>query len=267
MNGRNQLRMLARETIYKFIFLRLLLVPKKIPLSSQSSCLDCEARKFAWFEPGSADELLSDRQTHRHSQNIYEPGEYLFAEGDVHKMAYTLKEGWAICYKQLLDGQRQVVHVALPGDFLGYQTDFSEAIDYSVVAVTECKFCGFTPSGIDSLLQKDISLIKRLMEIQNKQNKACKRKLSIVGQAQAKSKVAHFLSDLVERLARRGMDVEGTLAFPLSREDIADAIGITPVHLSRVSVELSNANIVECRHNKLKVMDILKLKQLSEAVF
>ncbi|CAA6827932.1 MAG: cAMP-binding proteins-catabolite gene activator and regulatory subunit of cAMP-dependent protein kinases [uncultured Thiotrichaceae bacterium] len=242
-------------------------MPKKIPQSMQASCMDCEARKFAWFEPGSADELLSQRQVYRNSQSIYEPGEYLFAEGDVHPMAYTLKEGWAICYKQLLDGQRQVVHVALPGDFLGYQTDFSERIDYSVMAVTECKFCGFTPAGIESLLEKDLSLIKRLMEIQNKQNKSCKRTLSVVGQAQAKSKVAYFLADLVERLERRGLDIEETLAFPLSREDIADAIGITPVHLSRVSVELSNAHVVECRHNKLKVMDIPALQHLAEAVF
>lgn len=233
----------------------------------QSPCMECDARKFAWFEPGSADELLADRQVHRDSQAIFEPGEYLFAEGNVHKKAYTLKEGWAICYKQLLDGQRQVVHVALPGDFLGYQTDFSEPIDYSVVAVTECKFCGFTPNGIDSLLQKDLSLIKRLMEIQNKQNKACKRKLSIVGQSQAKSKVAYFLADLVDRLEKRGLDIHQTMVFPLSREDIADAIGITPVHLSRVSVELSNEQVVECRHNKLRVMDYDALQKLAESVF
>ncbi len=238
-------------------------MPKKIPANLQSSCMDCEARQFAWFEPGSADLVLSERQKYRSSQLLLERNEYLFREGEVHKAAYTLKEGWAICYKQLQDGQRQIVHIALPGDFLGYQTDPEQTIDYSVMTLTECKFCSFTPSAIDHLLENDINLIKRLMEIQNKQNVACKLKLSIVGRAQTRHKIAFFLADLVRRLERRGINTADIISIPLSREDIADAIGITPVHLSRVIVEFHNDKIMECRHNKLKIINLKELQELA----
>lgn len=238
-------------------------MPKKIPINMQSSCMQCETRQFAWFEPGSADLVLSERQKHRTSQLLLEPNEYLFREGDIHRSAYTLKEGWAICYKQLVDGQRQVVHIALPGDFLGYQTDPDKPIDYTVEALTECKFCSFTPEAIDRLLENDIHLIKRLMEIQNKQNAACKLKLSIIGQAQTRHKIAFFLTDLVNRLKRRGVDTSDVIPIPLSREDIADAIGITPVHLSRVIVEFHENNIMECRHNKLKIINLHELLELA----
>ena len=239
-------------------------MPKKIPQNMQSSCVNCEAREFAWFEPGaSTDSLLIERQKHRSSQLQLETGEYLFREGEKNQAAYTLKEGWAVCYKQLENGQRQVVHIALPGDFLGYQTDYSTPIDYSVIASTDCVLCSFTPPAIDTLLKTDIGLIKRLMEIQNKQIVACKRKLSIVGQAQTKHKIAYFLADLVKRLKRRGIKIDDIISIPLNREDIADAIGITPVHLSRVIVEFHDANIMECRHSKLKVTNLEELQRLA----
>ena len=226
--------------------------------------MNCEAREFSWFEPGaSTDKLLVERQANRSSQIRLEAGEYLFREGDHHRTAYTLKQGWAVCYKQLENGQRQVVHIALPGDFLGYQTDYSQPIDYSVVTTTESILCSFTPSAIDKLLTTDMHLIKRLMEIQNKQIAVCKKKLTILGQAQTKHKIAYFIADLVQRLKNRRIDINDIISIPLTREDIADTLGITAVHLSRVIMELHDAKVMECRHSKLKVTNLGELQRLA----
>ena len=235
---------------------------RKIPPQSQSSCLSCEAREFAWFESVSEGQLL-EREKNRTGQYRLAANEHLFMEGDEHHSCYTLKHGWAICYKQLKDGQRQIVHVALAGDFLGYKSDPNGPIDYSVMAVTDCVLCSFSEDSMSELLEVDINLIHRLIAIQAKQNKTCRKSLSYVGQSQAKNKVAFFLMDLVERLERRGVDISDTVNFPLSRIDIADAIGITPVHLGRVSVELSQDDIVECRHNTLTVKNYNVLKNMA----
>lgn len=69
----------------------------------QASCLNCKAREFAWFDSIS-EEHLKERQSLRSGQYTLEEGEHLFMEGDEHHTSYTLKEGWAICYKQLKDG-------------------------------------------------------------------------------------------------------------------------------------------------------------------
>ena len=239
---------------------------KKIIPKNQSSCLSCEAREFAWFESVSKGQLV-EREKNRTGQYTLSTNEHLFMEGDEHHSCYTLKQGWAICYKQLKDGQRQIVHVALAGDFLGYKSDPNDTIDYSVMAVTDCVFCSFSEDSMNELLQVDINLIHRLIAIQAKQNKTCRKSLSYVGQSQAKNKVAFFLMDLVERLKRRGVDINGLVDFPLSRIDIADAIGITPVHLGRVSVELSQDDIVECRHNTLTVKNYEVLKDMAGSDF
>lgn len=237
---------------------------KKIVPADQASCLTCEAREFAWFEPGANEQLLR-REKKRTGQHRLSANEHLFMEGDELHTSYTLKQGWAICYKQLKDGQRQIVHVALAGDFLGYKSDPDEPIDYSVMAVSDCVLCSFSEESVNDLLQMDVQLIHRLIAIQTKQNKVCRKSLSYVGQSQAKNKVAFFLMDLIERLERRGIDVSQAVDFPLSRIDIADAIGITPVHLGRVSVELSQDEVVECRHNVLNVKNYEMLKGMAES--
>lgn len=238
---------------------------KKIAAAEQQSCCACDARKFAWFEPGSDGQLV-EREKKRSAQYQLDANQHLFMEGDELHHCYTLKTGWAICYKQLKDGERQIVHVALAGDFVGYKSDPNEVIDYSVMAVTDCVFCSFSENDMNALMTQDTDLIHLLIAIQTKQNQVCRRSLSYVGQSQAKNKVAHFLMDLIERLDQRGVDIHSTVNFPLSRIDIADAIGITPVHLGRVSVELKADDVLECRHNTLNVKNLDALKTLASSV-
>lgn len=236
---------------------------KIIPYNKQSSCKNCKARSFSWFKSAPNDTVIAQRQAQRSFQLTLAKNKHLFIEGEVHKSAYTLKEGWAICYKQLANGQRQVLQIVLAGDFLGYQTDFNKPIDYSVIAVTDCVLCSFNAPAIDKLLMADRSLVQRLMEIQHAQHAACKHTLTVIGQAQTKHKLAYFLIELVKRLAERKVDVNGVIAIPLTREDIANAIGVTPIHLSRVITELSKANIVECKKNHLRLIQADVLQTLA----
>lgn len=224
--------------------------------------MDCEAREFAWFEPGDVAHL-PERQKHRAGQYHVRPGGHIFREGDVLDRAYTLKTGWAVCYKLLANGQRQVLHIALAGDFIGCQANYTHPIDYSVTAVTDCILCAFRSENIEQLLISDPSLMKRLFEINANQAEKCRTRLAYVGQAQAKYRVALFLTHLIERLGRRGVDTSQLVEFPLTREDIADAVGITSVHLSRISAELRSQGIVDCRYNRLVVTDLEALKLLA----
>ncbi len=234
----------------------------KIPVMTESSCLDCDSRKFAWFEPG--DEAhLPEREKQRAGQYLVRAGGNVFMEGDILDYAYTLKQGWAICYKLLANGQRQVLHVALAGDFIGCQANYGQPIDYAVMTVTDCVFCAFSAESMQNLLIAEPSLMRRLFEINAKQSEKCRTRLAYVGQAQAKYRVALFLTHLIERLERRGIDTSQMVEFPLTREDIADAVGITAVHLSRISAELRARNIVECRYNRLVVTDLDALKTLA----
>ena len=239
---------------------------RNLKIKDQINCIDCSIRHHAWFKPCHED-TLKLHQAHRTGQFHLNSGDYLFMEGEKPQSVFTLQEGWVICFKSLANGQRQILHIGLAGDFLGYRVDFNKPIDYSVVAVTECTTCAFSGGAIRTLLQADADLIERLFEIHSETSEACRTSLSYVGQSTAKLKVAFFLNNMVSRLKERGVDISQSIFFPLTREEIADAIGVTSVHLCRVSVELRKIKIVDCRHGRLELLNVKKLEKLANSVF
>ncbi len=238
----------------------------KLARQNQLSCKDCSSRRHAWFKHCS-EAQLDDLQQHRSAQHLLEAGEYIFMEGDTPRAAFTLQEGWAICFKSLSNGRRQILSVALAGDYLGYQADMSQPIDYSAITVSPCRVCSFSANSIMQLLQKQPELIHSLLEIQQEQAEACRTRLTYVGQAPAKQKLAFFLVNLLRKLETRGVDISQTVDFPLTHEDVADAIGITSVHMCRVAIELRRAGIVDCRHNHIQVTNFEALNELAKSVF
>ena len=238
----------------------------KLPKEKQITCENCSSRRHAWFEQCNKNDL-ENFQLYRNSQCCLKPGDYLFMEGETPKFAYTLQEGWAICFKSLSNGRRQILSVVFSGDYLGYRTDMSIPIDYSVMVVSEARVCSFSEKNIQQLLTKSPKLIQSLIKIQQKQATACRTRLTYVGQAPAKLKIAYFLVNILEKLSRRGVDITKNIDFPLTHENIADAIGITPVHMCRVAVEMRQSGIVDCRHNHIRVLDFDALNKLANSIF
>ncbi len=227
-------------------------------------CTECPVRKLAWFEPGE-DDALARREALRTTQYTVAAKQPVYQEGDAPREVYTLQSGWVIQYKMLENAHRQVLHVALPGDLLAFRPDLDQPLDHAAVAATDITLCVFNEQSIHQLLSEFPELTHRLFQIQSAQAEQCRRRLSYVGQAPARQRIALFLLDLIERLSVRGVDISQSISFPLNHEDIADAVGITPVHLSRLSSEMRSLGIVDCRYNKLTVRDIGRLQSLAHA--
>jgi CRP/FNR family transcriptional regulator len=238
----------------------------KLPKNEQISCKDCSARRYAWFKKCKKTKL-ENLQEYRSTQSVIKAGDYLFMEGETPRHAYTLQEGWVICFKTLSNGQRQVLSVVFSGDYLGYQTDMNKPLGYSAQAATDCRVCSFSEANIAQLLMKEPELIQTLLEIQGKQAAECQNHLSYVGQASAKLRTAYFLAKIIEKLEKRGVDIRQRIEFPLTHEDVADAVGVSSVHMSRVSSELRRDEIIDCRHNHIHVLDFKALHCLAGSIF
>lgn len=226
-------------------------------------CINCSARKLALFEPCTEKEL-EHRHYQPHQQTTLQNSEALFNEGDLDVKACTLQSGWALCFKLLPDGHRQILHIGLPGDFLGYRSNKTIPIDYSVISAGESTFCSFNDEQLKHIFSNNFAVTDRFFSMQDKSVRECRKNLTIIGQAKAKQKIAYFFCTILKKLEERGVSTKGSIDFPLMREDIADAIGITSVHLSRLSTELAKDKIIDCRHGKLTVLNREKLFQLQE---
>ncbi|MGF1546247.1 MAG: Crp/Fnr family transcriptional regulator [Thiotrichales bacterium] len=224
-------------------------------------CIDCRVRSFAWFQPCTRDHL-AERQRLRDDQFLARPRGIIYRQGEVVPYAFTLYDGWAVQYQQLTNGKRQILHVALPGDLLGYRYDMSTPVDHTTEALTDVTLCGFTADGMQKLLQHSPELFRRLVEMQSEGLRECHGNLANIGQNSTKLRIASFFSKLFVRLRARGSITNNTLQIPLTQEHIADVVGVTPVHVSRVCSELRHLGILEFHHGKLVLLDEAKLASL-----
>ena len=227
-------------------------------------CSECEVRRRALFR-GVPEDQLNWMQEYRHAQ-FDTPARYeLFREGETAEYLYTLHAGWAIIYKTVSNGKRQIMRFALSGDFLGFQADLAARMGYGVTTLTPCRLCAFPRSRMNEMLEANARVAMRLAEMNARYMAICQTHLLCTGRKPAKERLAFLFLELHQRLRQLhgGDDNEG-VEFPLAQEEIGDAIGLTNVHVSRTLQELKQDGLVRMAGKRLYILDQQRMQQLAE---
>jgi CRP/FNR family transcriptional regulator len=175
---------------------------------------------------------------------------------------FVLCAGWAFRYFQLADGRRQILKFLLPGDLFSSITIFDKTFHFSVKALTEVQVSGFSRSevrkrcGADSDVQGAIA--KSCVTDTNEMTEL----LTALGQCSAEERIAHLLLHLMPRIAARNVIREQRYPFPLRQQHIADAVGLTPVHVSRVLGLFRERRLLELSEGHLKVINPAELERI-----
>jgi CRP/FNR family transcriptional regulator len=226
-------------------------------------CIECEIRELALFRPVEQT-LLDWKQRYRQGQYSIPPKTQIYTEGQVLDEAYTLFRGWVALTKTLPTGKRQVLRIALPGDFLGYQPNqFERPSTHSAVALTECVVCLFPRSSVETMVFEQPDLAKRLIQIYQGYMAYCQEHITSIGQRSAKQRIAELFLDLLYRLRRRAQVQGNRMPLYLTQEDIGDAVGITSVHVSRVMRQLREAGLIRYKGHSLTLLDEAELARVA----
>lgn len=178
----------------------------------------------------------------RRQQHIARPGETRTA-------IYRVEEGWACRYSLLPDGRRQITALYLPGDFCEPQWLLSGKAELPVVALTGVRA---TVVPLASIHSRPGDVVKRLLGDMVQMMERQSRSIISLGRKSAVERVSELLCDLCKRLgdAQAG---DGLCTIPLTQRDIADVVGLTPVHVNRVLQSLRQRGMVEIRGRTLLV--------------
>jgi len=227
-----------------------------------TECRACPIRNLALFE-AVKDELLDWTQKYRSQQYALDARRLLYRDGEIVNECFTLFQGWAMLYKMLPDGKRQILRIALPGDFLGFRTGH-EPVNHSAMAITDCVLCGFPGDRLNELFREQPEIFIKLISIQQHNMSQCYDHVLSVGQKSAIESIACMLIELYNRCIER--DTTGqpdSIYFPLSQEEIADYAGITLVHVSRVIKELRDQGVLDNGHRKIQILDPDELRVIA----
>jgi len=166
--------------------------------------------------------------------------ETIFSQGDSPACAYKVVSGVVRVCKHMSDGRRHVLRFAFPGDFFGVM-EFAHH-SFTAEAVTDVVLMSYPQTRLSALCDERATVSRRFATILSQ--KACdmQNHLAVLGRQSAKERVASFLLYLVEHM---GCEEEDLIDAPMSRNDIADYLGLTNETVCRVLSELKRERVIE----------------------
>ena len=174
-----------------------------------------------------------------------------------------LLDGWALSSLNVKAGGRQIVKVHMPGDMLGLTSlAFTRAVD-TVTALTTLKVCTVPQEALGQMFESNARLAALLFLISLEERVMLVDRLAMVGRAETSQRIAALILQLRERMMRSQPGTGLTFRFPLTQLHIADMIGVTTVHVSRVIQELGAAGLIKWERGKVTILDLAALQQWS----
>lgn len=180
----------------------------------------------------------------------------ILREGDQRTSLLFVLQGWGCRYKQLPDGRRQVVSFMLPGDMCDADTGITEYMDHTIGAITTMKVAEVKFQRFAALRERHPAVSQAIARYQRAQIAIQREWSTSLGQRSAIERLAHLLCELFLRMDSVGAAERNSCDLPLTQTDLADACGLTPVHLNRTLQELRREGIVEHFKRRLIVPDL-----------
>ena len=169
------------------------------------------------------------------SYRSLDPATYMVREGDAPEYCTLLLSGFAYRHKVTGGGERQILSVHMAGEFLDLQNSFLGVADHNVQALTRCEVAAVPVAALQELAETR-PLVGRAMWIDTLVDAAVYREWIVnVGRRNALSRLSRLLCEFALRLDAAGLaDNDRGYQLPMTQEQLADATGLTSVHVNRV---------------------------------
>lgn len=199
---------------------------------------------------------------HRRRRTFLEGHEMIF-EGQTNSSAFVLAEGWACSYKMLPDGGRQIVDFQIPGDFLGLRSILFRTSDHSVDAITRIEASEVLGQDIFDAFNHAPRLAIAVLWAASRDEAMVVEHLANIGRRTAEERTSHLLLELGARLKLVGMGDRSGYDCPLTQYHLADALGLSAVHINRVLRQLREAGLVTFQKGRVTYDDFDRLVDLA----
>ena len=184
-------------------------------------------------------------------------------EGEKPRAVNVVLEGWACRYKQLPDGRRQVASFFIPGDLCDANVFILREMDHSIGAITKVRYAEIMPSDFEDMMAQSPRITQALWWHELVTAAVQREWTTNVGQRTAYERIAHLLCELFLKLRQVGLTQGNSCDCPLTQIDIADATGLTSVHVNRTLQELRRQGLIELGGKRLTIPDLAALMNAS----
>src|SRR5215467_13997845 len=188
----------------------------------------------------------------------------LVVVGDEYRNLCFVKDGYAIRYKLLRSGKRQILNVILPGDVIGFPVSFLDRSIYSVVAVSDLTYNICPLDAYARLCYEQPQFGLALSWLAAHEAAIYAEHIVDLGRRTPLERLAHFLLEIHARLLAVGRAERTRFELPFSQEVMADVLGLSVPHLNRVMQQLRAEQLITSRAREVELTDMTSLQTLAQ---
>ena len=192
------------------------------------------------------------------------PGSYAVREGEPPTGCGVLVSGFAYRQKLTGDGGRQILSIHIPGEALDFQNIFLNVADHSVQMLTRGHVALVPRADIQRIARSSAAIGHAILVNTLVEASIFREWILNVGRRDAKSRLAHVLCELAVRLDAHGLADDMGYHLPMTQAELADALGLTPVHLNRVLRSLEGDGLINRSKRNVSFPDWERMRDIAD---
>ena len=185
----------------------------------------------------------------------------LVREGERTDTLFIVVDGWACRYTTTREGGRQLPALLVPGDVGNLDSLMFDRLDYGVRTLTQTTIVPLPRDRALALAAQHPGIARTFTWAALVENVILSKLALSLGRRSAKERLAHLLCELSVRLDAEDGN-ESSFAFPLTQEQVADALGLTSVHVNRTMQQLRSDGMVASANRTMTLPDVQGLRQI-----
>jgi len=195
---------------------------------------------------------------------VCEANQLLVAAGAPLNHSTLLIEGFVARHKDLADGQRQITELHVAGDFVDLHGYLLKRLEHHVSTLTPARIAFVPHSALTGITEREPHL-GRLLWLSTLMDAAVQReRILSIGRRSAVARIAHLMCELFVRLGVVSLTQGNSFRLPLTQLDLADASGLTSVHVNRMLRRLRTEGLMTFRGGIVEIHDLERLEQAAE---
>lgn len=176
--------------------------------------------------------------------HFFEAGSYLLRDGDTPGQCGILVSGFACRHKVSAGGLRQIVSIHIPGEIYNLQQLYLPTADSNVQTLKRCEVITISHEVLHRLAAERPSVAHALFLATIVELSMAREWMINIGRRDARTRIAHLLCEFAFRLDKYGLPPGQAYELPMTQEQLADALGLTAVHINRTLKGLAKDGLI-----------------------
>jgi CRP-like cAMP-binding protein len=193
-----------------------------------------------------------------------EPHTYTIREGDPPTVCAVIVSGFAYRQKVTSDGARQIVALHIPGDALDFQNLFLDVSDHSVQTLTRADLAYIARADLQDLARSRAGVGHAILVMILIEASIFREWVLNVGRRDSRTRMAHLLCEFAVRLEAQGLAEEYGYELPMTQEQLADATGLTSVHVNRTLKSLEADGLIVRNKRRVSIPDWDRMRSVGD---